>query len=165
MDPPTSVEMKISLWWFMFVSAALLQWAESVQRISSDMASLNSFIAAASSSSSCQNHSLCHPLKSPLPLLRSFTLPRNTKKKSSASVWPLFCALNNQPLQYRKLGDSDLNISEITLGTVSHIFSYIKEKRNDIVIPSFVFILVGTTLLISDDLWGAEHGERSSRHS
>jgi len=133
------------------------------------MAFLYSFNASSSSSSfsSCQNHSLSHPLKPPLPSIHSFTLPRNTKKRSSASVWPLFCALNNQPLQYRNLGDSDLNISEITLGTVSQPFSYIPKKRNNIVfvIRLFVFILVGTTLLISDDFWGAKHGERSSRHS
>ncbi|XP_014511140.1 uncharacterized protein LOC106769870 [Vigna radiata var. radiata] len=101
------------------------------------MASLNSFIAAASSSSSCQNHSLCHPLKSPLPLLRSFTLPRNTKKKSSASVWPLFCALNNQPLQYRKLGDSDLNISEITLGTMTFGEQNTEKEAHDILNYAF----------------------------
>ncbi|WVY96063.1 hypothetical protein V8G54_028214, partial [Vigna mungo] len=110
----------------------------SVQRISSDMASLNSFIiAAASSSSSCQNHSLCHPLKSPLPLLRSFTFPRNTKKKSSASVWPLFCALNNQPLQYRKLGESDLNISEITLGTMTFGEQNTEKEAHDILNYAF----------------------------
>ncbi|XP_047176746.1 protein tas-like [Vigna umbellata] len=101
------------------------------------MASLNFFITAASSSSSCKNHSLCHPLKTPLPLVRSFTLPRNTKKKRSASVWPLFCALNNQPLQYRNLGDSDLNISEITLGTMTFGEQNTEKEAHDILNYAF----------------------------
>jgi len=109
-----------------------------------------SFNASFSSSySSCQNHYLSHPLKSPLPFIRSFTLPRNTKKKSSASVWPLFCALNNQPLQYRNVGDSDLNISEITLGTVCHLFLLHSNKIKGttlllllLFLPSFSFWLV-----------------------
>ncbi|KAK7393689.1 hypothetical protein VNO78_22252 [Psophocarpus tetragonolobus] len=45
------------------------------------------------------------------PLIGSLTVRRN---KRGASVRPLFCAL-----QYRKVGDSDLNISEITLGTMT----------------------------------------------
>ncbi|ESW17853.1 hypothetical protein PHAVU_007G274000 [Phaseolus vulgaris] len=95
------------------------------------MASLCSFNAS-SSSSSCQHHFLSHPLKLPLSLTHSFTLPRNTKKKSTASVWPLFCALNNNPLQYRNLGDSDLNISEITLGTMTFGEQNTEKEAHDI---------------------------------
>lgn len=106
------------------------------------MASLCSFNASSSSSSfsSCQHHFLSHPLKLPLSLTHSFTLPRNTKKKSTASVWPLFCALNNNPLQYRNLGDSDLNISEITLGTVSHPFSYFRKREQDCYCYRYSFV-------------------------
>ncbi|KAL9319403.1 hypothetical protein ACSQ67_015920 [Phaseolus vulgaris] len=98
------------------------------------MASLCSFNASSSSSSfsSCQHHFLSHPLKLPLSLTHSFTLPRNTKKKSTASVWPLFCALNNNPLQYRNLGDSDLNISEITLGTMTFGEQNTEKEAHDI---------------------------------
>jgi len=104
------------------------------------MVSLCSFTSFA-----CDNLSLSlsQSLKpSSLPLIHSFTLPRNTiRKKNGASVRPLFCALNNNnnntALQYRTLGDSDLNISEITLGTVS-FFSFLFDH---ILNYSFVFFL------------------------
>ncbi|TKY53725.1 tas protein [Spatholobus suberectus] len=86
---------------------------------------LSQFLPCFFFSSPCDNLFLSHPLKPSLPLTNSFTLPRN-RKKSGASVRPLSCALNNAALQFRKLGDSDLNISEITLGTVSYVFLSIR---------------------------------------
>lgn len=74
------------------------------------------------SSSSCNiGCALSHSLTPSLPPLNTTTstttaLPRTTKRRRRSRT--LVCALNNA-LQYRKLGDSDLNISEITLGTVS----------------------------------------------
>ncbi|KAL2325743.1 hypothetical protein Fmac_024801 [Flemingia macrophylla] len=70
------------------------------------MASLSSF-AASSFPSQCDSRSLPHPLKPSLPLTKPFALPRYRNKGLNAA------------LQYRNLGDSDLNISEITLGTMT----------------------------------------------
>ncbi|KAL5066910.1 hypothetical protein RYX36_017797 [Vicia faba] len=61
---------------------------------------------------------------SPTPSL-SLQTPTTTKtrtflkRRTGSSVRPLVCAAANNPLQYRKLGDSDLNISEVTLGTMT----------------------------------------------
>ncbi|KAL5122132.1 Protein tas [Glycine soja] len=102
------------------------------------MVSLCSFTSFA-----CDNLSLSQSLKpSSLPLIHSFTLPRNTiRKKNGASVRPLFCALNNNnnntALQYRTLGDSDLNISEITLGTMTFGEQNTEKEAHDILNYAF----------------------------
>ncbi|RDX68760.1 Protein tas [Mucuna pruriens] len=78
--------------------------------------------------------SLSHPLKPSLPY--SFTLPIN-RKKSGATARPLLCALNNAALQYRNLGDSDLNISEITLGTMTFGEQNTEKEAHDILNYAF----------------------------
>ncbi|XP_020222272.1 uncharacterized protein LOC109804820 isoform X1 [Cajanus cajan] len=104
------------------------------------MASLCSFTAS-SFSSQCHNLSLSHPLKLSLPLTNSFTLPRNMKKKkkkkNGARARPLFCALKNAALQYRNLGDSDLNISEITFGTMTFGEQNTEKEAHDILHYAF----------------------------
>nr|KYP60997.1 Protein ta [Cajanus cajan] len=101
------------------------------------MASLCSFTAS-SFSSQCDNVSLSHPLKPSLPLTNSFTLPRNMKKKKSgARTRPLFCAFKNAALQYRNIGDSDLNISEITLGTMTFGEQNTEKEAHDILHYAF----------------------------
>ncbi|XP_027366368.1 uncharacterized protein LOC113872766 isoform X1 [Abrus precatorius] len=100
------------------------------------MASLCSF---ASSSSSCC-HKLSHPLKPSSLLNHSITLPRirnRTKKSTSVIVRPLFCALNDVALQYRKLGDSDLNVSEITIGTMTFGEQNTEKEAHDILNYAF----------------------------
>jgi hypothetical protein len=76
------------------------------------------------SPSSSDVASLSHSLTPSLSFSTGTTLLR---RRTGSSVKPLVCAAINNPLQYRKLGDSDLNISEITLGTVSfiHFISHI----------------------------------------
>lgn len=50
---------------------------------------------------------------------------------------PLVCAAINNPLQYRKLGDSDLNISEITLGTMTFGEQNTEKESHDILNYAF----------------------------
>ncbi|CAL0333515.1 unnamed protein product [Lupinus luteus] len=73
--------------------------------MASSLCSLFSPIAPSSPSSSSHN-----------PRLFSLPLTATTMKKKKNSI--LVCAQKNA-LEYRKLGDSDLNISEITLGTMT----------------------------------------------
>ncbi|XP_004497872.1 uncharacterized protein [Cicer arietinum] len=79
-----------------------------------------SFFSPSSSDVATLSHSSLTPSLS----LSTTTKLRTTRrsflclKRRNGSLKPLVCALNN-PLQYRKLGDSDLNISEITLGTMT----------------------------------------------
>jgi hypothetical protein len=83
-----------------------------------------SFFSPSSSDVASLSHSLTPSLSLSLPFPTRTTLLR---RRTGSSVKPLVCAAINNPLQYRKLGDSDLNISEITLGTVSfiHFISHI----------------------------------------
>ncbi|KAJ1386287.1 NADP-dependent oxidoreductase domain [Sesbania bispinosa] len=78
---------------------------------------------------------LCHPL---VPLNTAFptTTRRSFLRRRTGSVRPLVCALNNA-LQYRKLGDSDLNISEITLGTMTFGEQNTEKESHDILNYAF----------------------------
>ncbi|CAN1294590.1 hypothetical protein LINPERPRIM_LOCUS22521 [Linum perenne] len=73
-------------------------------------------------------------------------------------------------LQYRKLGDSDLEISEITIGTVEYTpsgKSVPSEFKKNPPVNHFLnrkYLRVVNSG-VSDDIRGAEHGERSSRDS
>ncbi|MCI15678.1 aldo-keto reductase-like, partial [Trifolium medium] len=59
------------------------------------------------------------------------------RRKTGSSVKPLVCAAINNPLQYRKLGDSDLNISEITLGTMTFGEQNTEKESHDILNYAF----------------------------
>ncbi|KAL1330236.1 hypothetical protein HN51_047399 [Arachis hypogaea] len=68
------------------------------------------------SSSFVMARSLSQPLAPSMPLI---SIPSTTRTRST--LRHLVCACHGQKnaLEYRKLGDSDLNISEITLGTMT----------------------------------------------
>jgi hypothetical protein len=124
-----------------------------------------SFFSPSSSDVASLSHSLTPSLSLSLPFPTRTTLLR---RRTGSSVKPLVCAAINNPLQYRKLGDSDLNISEITLGTVSFIYfiSHIHLFRKYCFF-FFVFWNVCGMFLIGwcnvlDDLWGAKYRERIS---
>ncbi|XP_058724278.1 uncharacterized protein LOC131595814 [Vicia villosa] len=77
------------------------------------MACRCSFFSPTSFDIAIFSHSLTPSLPLPTPTTTFL------KRRTGSSVKPLVCAAANNPLQYRKLGDSDLNISEITLGTMT----------------------------------------------
>ncbi|KAK7279229.1 hypothetical protein RJT34_24275 [Clitoria ternatea] len=89
-----------------------------------------------SSSSSSSHPKFPHSVKPSLPLINITTLLRTLKNKTSVRVRPPFCALNNG-LQYRNLGDSDLNISEITLGTMTFGEQNTEKEAHDILNYAF----------------------------
>ncbi|XP_057430202.1 uncharacterized protein LOC130723245 isoform X1 [Lotus japonicus] len=78
------------------------------------------------------------PLTTPLPTTTTRSFFRKRTRTGSVTVRPLFCALNNNnALQYRKLGDSDLNISEITLGTMTFGEQNTEKESHDILSYAF----------------------------
>ncbi|KAK7243081.1 hypothetical protein RIF29_37865 [Crotalaria pallida] len=96
--------------------------------MASSSCSLFSPIPAYSSSSCCNK-------PRPLSMSLNATTPlrtRSARKKSTLIV----CAQKNA-LQYRKLGDSDLNISEITLGTMTFGQQNTEKESHDILNYAF----------------------------
>lgn len=91
------------------------------------------FSAAIPAYSSCDKpRAISMPLNVTTPL-RTRTR-RSVRNKSSAK--PLVCAQKNA-LEYRKLGDSDLNISEITLGTMTFGEQNTEKEAHDILNYAF----------------------------
>ncbi|OIW20924.1 hypothetical protein TanjilG_25730 [Lupinus angustifolius] len=91
--------------------------------MASSLCSLFSPIARSSSSS---------PSSSNKPRLFSMPLTETSVRKKSTLV----CAQKNS-LEYRKLGDSDLNISEITLGTMTFGEQNTEKESHDILNYAF----------------------------
>lgn len=70
-------------------------------------------------------------------------------------------AVAQAQLQYQKLGDSDLLISEVTLGTVCMILEL---QSSNPLAASNVFSVSRWILFFPDDFWRAKHGEGSTWH-
>ncbi|GAU25244.1 hypothetical protein TSUD_17570 [Trifolium subterraneum] len=91
-----------------------------------------SFFSPSSSDVASLSHSLS--LSLPTTKIRTTLLRR---RRTGSSFKPLVCAAINNPLQYRKLGDSDLNISEITLGTMTFGEQNTEKESHDILNYAF----------------------------
>lgn len=89
-----------------------------------------SFFSPSSSDVASLSHSLT-------PSLSFSTRTTLLRRRTGSSVKPLVCAAINNPLQYRKLGDSDLNISEITLGTMTFGEQNTEKESHDILNYAF----------------------------
>ncbi|AES60254.1 putative aldo/keto reductase, NADP-dependent oxidoreductase domain-containing protein [Medicago truncatula] len=100
------------------------------------MAGVCSFFSTTSSDVVAISHSLTPSLS-----LNNTTLSTTSKRRCilrrTRTVRPLVCAAINNPLQYRKLGDSDLNISEITLGTMTFGEQNTEKESHDILNYAF----------------------------
>ncbi|XP_045808873.1 protein tas isoform X1 [Trifolium pratense] len=93
-----------------------------------------SFFSPSSSDITSLSHSITPSLSLSLPT-RTTLLRR---RKTGSFFKPLVCAAAiNNPLQYRKLGDSDLNISEITLGTMTFGEQNTEKESHDILNYAF----------------------------
>ncbi|KAK2453914.1 putative aldo-keto reductase [Trifolium repens] len=99
------------------------------------MAGRCSFFSPSSSDVASLSHSLTSSLSLSFPTTKTTFLRR--RRTGFSSVKPLVCAAINNPLQYRKLGDSDLNISEITLGTMTFGEQNTEKESHDILNYAF----------------------------
>ncbi|KAI4318033.1 hypothetical protein L6164_025845 [Bauhinia variegata] len=97
------------------------------------MASSSTSISAISASSCGKTRGLCHHVTPLMPL------NCGARRLGKGSVKSRICAVlsDQKALQYRKLGDSDLNISEITFGTMTFGEQNTEKEAHDMLSYAF----------------------------